>query len=70
MSMNHEKVFGLAKKDIGFNAALNASGQKMPTSLFSGTLEKGIWAAGYSGWILGTFGAAEHLRRSAEWRQL
>ena len=70
MSMDHEKIFSIAKKDLAFNTALKAAGEKMPTTMFSDTLEKGVWAASYSGWILGTFGAAIHLRRMEEWRQL
>ncbi len=70
MSMDHEKVYALAKKDIAFNTALKAADGKMPTVMFSDTLEKGMWDALYSGWILGTFGAAIYLRRIEEWKQL
>ena len=69
MSMNHEEVYRLAKRDVAFNAAQEASGERMPRMTFD-TLEKGLWSAAYSGWVLGTFGPAEHMRRAAEWRQL
>ena len=68
MSMDHEKIYRVAKKDTVFNSALKLAGEKMP--FISDTLEKGMWVALYIGWILGTFGATIHLRRMEEWRHL
>ena len=70
MSMDHEKVFSIAKKDLAFNTALKAAGEKMPTTMFSDTLDKGMWVALYSGWILGIYGATIHMQRMEEWKQL
>ncbi len=68
--MNHEKVYKVAKKDRAFIAAVELTGETIPVGLFADTMEKGMWVAMYSGWILGMFGTAESLRRSAEWRLL
>lgn len=67
--MNHEKVFKVAKRDRAFMSAIRASDQKMP-GFFADSLEKGIWAAGYAGWVLGYYGTKEYLRRKAEWEFL
>ena len=70
MSLDHEKVFKLAKKDEDFQADLLLSNQKFPTSFLTGTLEKGAWAAGYAGWILGKLGSREYHRRKELWQLL
>jgi len=69
VSLNHEKVYKLAKKDVAFNKAIELSGQKMPAFSFD-TLEMGLWAAAYSGWILGTYGAKELIKRENMWKTL
>lgn len=67
--MNHEKVFKLAKADDEFRRAVVDSGQRFPSFSFD-TLEKGVWASGYAGWILGRYGAEEYKRRADYWRTL
>ena len=67
--MNHEKVFKIAKNDKEFRADVLASEQKFPRWSFD-TLEKGVWASGYAGWVLGKYGPAEYIRRRDIWRAL
>ena len=65
--MYHETIYKAAKRDDQFKAALGEAGQKLP--LFPDSLEKGVWAASYSGWILGRYGTAEYARREAQWKE-
>jgi len=67
--INHEKVYVIAKDDDVFNEQLKAMNEKMPR-FFVDTLEKGIWAACYAGWVLGYHGVKEYTRRQFEWRAL
>jgi len=68
--MNHEKVYSkVVKRDTAFKADLIASHQKLPMFTFD-TLEMGMWAAAYSGWVLGKFGPVVLEQRSAEWKLL
>ena len=69
--LDHEKVFKVAKRDEDFVLALKLTGQKLPRGgMFADTLELGIWAAAYSGWVLGRHGHAEWQRRMDVWRTL
>ncbi len=69
--LNHEKVFKVAKNDEEFVAALKATDQRLPRmSFFADTLELGVWAASYAGWVLGRYGADEFMRRMERWREL
>jgi hypothetical protein len=59
------RLFKLAKKDEEFQAALIATGQKFPRFCFD-ELEKGVWAAGYAGWVMGKRGPEVYLKMRAE----
>lgn len=65
----HTRVFRIAKKDARFQKALNLTKQKQPNGLLSSELEKGIWAAGYAGWVMGRYGEAEYLKQHDLWRK-
>jgi len=69
--LDHKRVFAIAKKDTVWLDHLKATDQKMPIGGFFGdSLEMGIWAAGYAGWILGKYGPEEYLRLRDIWRKL
>jgi len=67
--LNHEKVFDLAKKDSLFLGYIKSSDQKFPRWTWD-TLEKGIWASSYAGWVLGYYGVEEYKRKVTLWRKL
>ena len=69
--LNHQKVFELCYDDPLFVADLKASGQKLPRFKFlTDTLEAGIWASAYAGWILGKFGPEVYKTKMEYWRTL
>lgn len=67
--VDHEKVFNEALKDKEFVNAMKETGEKIPYLSFD-TLEKGLWAAAYNGWILGKYGASELEVREIHWKTL
>ena len=69
MKPYHEKVYDVARRDKEYRADVKASPDDFPI-FTSDTLRKGIWAAGYAGWVLGRHGKEELVRRSAEWKLL
>lgn len=68
--LDHEKVFTVAKNDAEFQKALKLTKQKFPSGWFLDTIQKGIWASGYAGWVLGRYGEREYMKRMDEWRLL
>jgi len=60
----HGRIYKLAKKDEEFQADLVSTGQKFPRFTFD-ELEKGVWAAAYSGWFMGKHGSERWLERKA-----
>jgi len=67
--IDHREVYKIAKKDTIFRVDLKNAGEEFPMFSFD-DLEMGIWAATYSGWVLGRYGDKEHERQAAVWRTL
>jgi hypothetical protein len=54
----HVKVYKAAKKDIVFREEfLSIEGNSFP--IFAGTIQKGVIASFYCGWLVGRFGVSE-----------
>jgi hypothetical protein len=66
--MYHEKLYEVAKRDDEFKLAIKGSGQKLP--FWPDSIDKGMWAACYSGWVLGRYGNDEYMRRESQWKDL